>query len=132
MSNQKTVKETTKKDTEKIKRYGKISKTVKHTSKNQTKSKKQTAFHYHKKQQKSVQENFESPVKIAFLGGLNEVGKNLTVIEYNNAAKALMELGGIECPQAMGYYEMLVSGATLGQIRRKAELDRHAGLKDIV
>ncbi len=84
MSNQKTVKESTKKDTEKIKRYGKISKTVKHTSKNQTKSKKQTAFHYHKKQQKVVQENFESPVKIAFLGGLNEVGKNLTVIEYNN------------------------------------------------
>ena len=84
MSNQKTVKESIKKDTEKIKRYGKISKSVKHTAKNQSKSKKQTAFHYHKKQQKPAQENFESPVKIAFLGGLNEVGKNLTVIEYNN------------------------------------------------
>lgn len=28
--------------------------------------------------------NFSSPVKIIFLGGINEVGKNLTAIEYNN------------------------------------------------
>ena len=49
-----------------------------------------------------------------------------------NAAKVLKELGGIECEQAMGYYEMLVSGASLSQIRKKAENDRHSGLKDIV
>ena len=80
MSNQKTLK----KDTDNVKRYGKIAKNSKPTVKTQQKNKKQNSFHYHKKQQKNTNEAFSSPVKIAFLGGLNEVGKNLTVIEYNN------------------------------------------------
>lgn len=49
-----------------------------------------------------------------------------------NAAKVLMELGGIQCAQAIGYYEMLLSGKTIAEVRVQAELDRHAGLKDIV
>lgn len=78
MSNQKILK----KDTEKVKKYGKITKNIK--SQTKVKNKKQSSYNYHKKQSKTVNENFESPVKIAFLGGLNEVGKNLTVIEYDN------------------------------------------------
>ncbi len=84
MSNQKNIKDTSRKDSDKIKRYGKLTKNIKSNSRQNTKGKKQTALHYHKKNHNTVRENFESPVKIAFLGGLNEVGKNLTVIEYNN------------------------------------------------
>ena len=90
MSNQKQNKETSK-NTEKIKRYGKYTKQMKQSSQKQTvasKTKKQSAYHYRKKGYKQTEKNavksFSSPVKIAFLGGLNEVGKNLTVIEYNN------------------------------------------------
>ena len=90
MSNQKQNKETSK-NTEKIKRYGKYTKQMKQSSQKQpvaSKTKKQSAYHYRKKGYKQTEKNtvksFSSPVKIAFLGGLNEVGKNLTVIEYNN------------------------------------------------
>lgn len=83
MSNQKN-NNAGRKDADKVKRYGKIAKNVKTSGKLPSKSKKQTAFQYRKKPTKPVNENFSSPVKIAFLGGLNEVGKNLTVIEYNN------------------------------------------------
>ena len=90
MSNQKPNKETSK-NTEKIKRYGKYTKQMKQNAQKQavaSKTKKQSAYHYRKKGYKQTEKNavksFSSPVKIAFLGGLNEVGKNLTVIEYNN------------------------------------------------
>lgn len=83
MSNQKN-NNAGRKDADKVKRYGKIAKNVKTSGKLPSKSKKQTAFQYRKKPTKPVNENFSSPVKIVFLGGLNEVGKNLTVIEYNN------------------------------------------------
>ena len=60
--------------------------------KNQQKSKK---FHSAKKQQKGYSKSRngsakkyrkakETPVKIAFLGGLNEVGKNMTLYEYED------------------------------------------------
>ena len=85
MSNQKQNKETAKKDNDKIKRYGKYHKTTKASEKQQPqKAKKAAGFQYRKKHQKKVSDKFTSPVKIAFLGGLNEVGKNLTVIEYND------------------------------------------------
>ncbi len=90
MSNQKQNKDSAK-NTEKIKRYGKYTKQMKQSTQKQTassKTKKQSAYHYRKKVTKQTEKNadksFSSPVKIAFLGGLNEVGKNLTVIEYNN------------------------------------------------
>ena len=85
MSNQKQNKETGRKDSEKLMRYGKFHKSVKTSEKqNVSKKKKPSGYQYRKKQPKVANNNFSSPVKIAFLGGLNEVGKNLTVIEYNN------------------------------------------------
>ena len=68
----------------------------KETVKNQQKSRKPQNMQ--KKQQKksyskprngsakkySKKQINETPVRIAFLGGLNEVGKNMTVIEYEN------------------------------------------------
>lgn len=90
MSNQKQNKDSSK-NTEKIKRYGKYTKQIKQSTQKQQssqKTKKHSAYHYRKKGYKqtgkSADKSFSSPVKIAFLGGLNEVGKNLTVIEYNN------------------------------------------------
>ena len=90
MSNQKQNTDSSN-NTDKIKRYGKYSKAVKQSSQKQSasvKTKKQTAYHYRKKKtsitEKNADKSFSSPIKIAFLGGLNEVGKNLTVIEYNN------------------------------------------------
>lgn len=88
MNNQKQNKETGKKDTDKVKRYGKVSKSPK-VSSPKTSSRTQSAKKYRGyKQSKNAQNvshsQFSSPVKIAFLGGLNEVGKNLTVIEYND------------------------------------------------
>ena len=87
MSNQKQNKDSAK-NTEKIKRYGKYQKTSKQNVQNQNssaKTKKTNAYHYRKKSSKQIEKNkqkvFASPVKIAFLGGLNEVGKNLTLIE---------------------------------------------------
>ena len=55
-------------------------------------------------------------------------------VEQNaeNAAKALKELSGEEIPQAIRYYEMLLSGCTLTDLRKAVEKDRHAGLVDIV
>jgi len=55
-------------------------------------------------------------------------------IEQNaeNAAKALLELSGQEIPQAIKYYKMLLDGCTLAQLRKAVELDRHAGLQNIV
>ncbi len=92
MSNQKQNKDSASKGADKVKRYGKYYKTVKPSSK--TENAKQSAVskakrpsaNYRKKNAKQPVKNeaFDSPVKIAFLGGLNEVGKNLTVIEYNN------------------------------------------------
>lgn len=86
MSNQKNLKDSKRKDTDKIKKYGKFTKNAKSAAspRKTGKTKKQTPVNYHKKNHKTVKDNFECPVKIAFLGGLNEVGKNLTVIEYNN------------------------------------------------
>lgn len=62
-----------------------------YSQKNQSKSRK---FQNNKKQQKSNPKSrngsakkyrkTENPVKIAFLGGLNEVGKNMTLYEYGN------------------------------------------------
>lgn len=49
-----------------------------------------------------------------------------------NAAKVLMELGGIESQQAISYYEMLLAGRSLSEIRVKAEQDRHTALENIV
>lgn len=94
MSNQKQNKDSALKNPDKVKRYGRYYKTVKNSgAKEETVkrnavsgSKKQAGYHYRKKTGKKIvkSEAFEAPVKIAFLGGLNEVGKNLTVIEYNN------------------------------------------------
>jgi len=49
-----------------------------------------------------------------------------------NAAKALKELSGEEIPQAIRYYEMLLAGKSLTELRKAVELDRHASLVDIV
>lgn len=92
MSNQKQNRETAKKDSGQVKRYGKFYKTVKQTagkssSPQQGRSKpkpKQQGDKNRAKQTKEKSAAFSSPVKIAFLGGLNEVGKNLTAIEYND------------------------------------------------
>ena len=88
MSNQKINKENGKKDTDKVKKYGKLTKTSKADAQKSSSrghnSKKFRGYKQGKKTQKSVDPNFASPVKIAFLGGINEVGKNLTVIEYND------------------------------------------------
>ena len=40
----------------------------------------------HQKKQKAVDTTPKSPVKITFLGGLNEIGKNMTMVEYENDA----------------------------------------------
>lgn len=89
MNNQKQNKETGKKDTDKVKRYGKFTKTSKPqnqktSSRTQGTKQKYRGYRQNKKTPNTVKTQFTSPVKIAFLGGLNEVGKNLTVIEYNN------------------------------------------------
>lgn len=83
-------KETIKKDSDKFKRYGKLHKGAKNASKlTQKNVSKNTSANRQVKKKKDIEtENrpkvFASPVKIAFLGGINEVGKNLTLIEYNN------------------------------------------------
>ncbi len=86
MVSQKQNRDSAKKDAEKIKRYGRFVKSAKQTSAKQgtAKNTKKSSVQHKKKQQKESTRMFTSPVKIAFLGGLNEVGKNLTVIEYNN------------------------------------------------
>ena len=65
----------------------------------------------------------------ALLRYLTENGKEQNAA---NAAAALKELSGKEIPQAIRYYEMLLGGATLTELRKAVELDRHNGLKDIV
>ena len=73
MSNQKQNKETVRKEVDKLMRYGKFHKTSKTSAKQHSaKSKKQNSIQYRKKQPKAA-DKFTSPVKIAFLGGLNEV-----------------------------------------------------------
>lgn len=94
MSNQKQNKDAQKKDSGQVKRYGKFHKTVKQNAsktsaqgrmKPKTKQpQKQQSVQNRKKQKKETSKVFSSPVKISFLGGINEVGKNLTVIEYND------------------------------------------------
>ncbi len=96
MNNQKQNKKDENKDSGKIKKYGKLTKTnkslpAKQTSKpgeQKTKPQKQSTkqkYRSNKNTKKTtVSSTFSSPVKIAFLGGINEVGKNLTVIEYND------------------------------------------------
>ncbi len=100
MSNQKQNKDSGRKsrpsDAGNVKRYGKIYKPRKRSvqksvpQNNNMLSRKSIPGSNTSKQQRNksgapaaVQE-FEKPVRIAFLGGINEVGKNLTVIEYNN------------------------------------------------
>ncbi|MBQ8028709.1 MAG: ribonuclease J [Clostridia bacterium] len=66
-------------------------------NKNQGKAKKAQRFYYKKKTKKQTSEKNlskktsntssvkASPIRIAFLGGLNEVGKNMTVFEYEDS-----------------------------------------------
>ncbi len=86
MSNQKSNKDSSKKQSGQIKRYGKIQKTGKTISQKSFSGavkQKKSQNPQSKKNQKG-NKAFSMPVKIAFLGGLNEVGKNLTIIEYND------------------------------------------------
>ncbi len=86
MANQKQNNDAAKKDTDKVKRYGKYYKNAKQTVQKQitAKSSRKGTMPHRKKNHKETASAFSSPVKISFLGGLNEVGKNLTVVEYNN------------------------------------------------
>lgn len=93
MNNQKQNNDSLRKESGQMKRYDKFRKPVKQQnaskptaqSRVQQKS-KQTGYHGRTKQQKkkNTAAVFASPVRISFLGGLNEVGKNLTAIEYND------------------------------------------------
>jgi len=60
---------------------------------------------------------------------LNEQGKEQTAA---NAAAALKELGGIESEQAIRYYQMLLDGKTIADLRVAAERDRRAAMEDMV
>ena len=86
MSNQKQNKGSSGKESGQPKRYGKFYKAKltpqKKSADGRGKPKQNPVSH--RKKQHAESSGFSSPVKIAFLGGLNEVGKNLTVIEYNN------------------------------------------------
>lgn len=87
MSNQKHYnKDSAKKQSGTVKRYAKIGKSSKQiTQKSFTGTVKQKKSGYHQsKKNHGASKAFTMPVKIAFLGGLNEVGKNLTLIEYND------------------------------------------------
>lgn len=55
-------------------------------AKNQPKSKVNKPFYYKRKKtvKKQPAQVKAKPIKIAFLGGINEVGKNMTVFEYEN------------------------------------------------
>lgn len=89
MSNQKQNKDAARKESGQVKRYGKFHKAVKQNAaksaqgRTKPKTKPQTTQNRKKPKKENVSV-FSSPVKISFLGGLNEVGKNLTVIEYND------------------------------------------------
>ncbi|MBQ3133491.1 MAG: RNase J family beta-CASP ribonuclease [Clostridia bacterium] len=48
------------------------------------KQQKKAAPANERRHKKSVAETPQSPVKITFLGGLNEIGKNMTLVEYEN------------------------------------------------
>ena len=102
MNNQKQNKETGKKDAGQVKRYGKIYKTKPAAQKTTAASRpkqKQSGNQRRRKQQKPAKAaSFASPLKIAFLGGLNEVGKNLTVIEY--AGEMIVIDCGLSFPDA--------------------------------
>ena len=58
-------------------------------AKKQTDNKKTQNKNNKKNQQKKGNKSNKkaSPIKIAFLGGLNEVGKNITLFEYENEEK---------------------------------------------
>lgn len=58
------------------------------TNKTNTSKNKSKTLYYKKKKSQTKRKNTEkkkvSPVKVAFLGGLNEVGKNITLFEYKD------------------------------------------------
>ena len=94
--NTQTKQQDKKKQTKKFARYSKISKRNAQPEKQekpakqhkQTKPQKQTKSKTEKKQTKPQKHNKAAsgaPVRIAFLGGLNEVGKNMTLYEYNDS-----------------------------------------------
>ena len=56
---------------------------VKNTAKPAARKKKNQTFYYKKKKVQKKKSAPELPIKISFLGGINEVGKNMTVFEYD-------------------------------------------------
>ena len=60
---------------------------------------------------------------------LSENGKEQTA---ENAAEALKTLSGVECPDAIRFYEMLRSGASLCELRFAAEKARRSAMGEIV
>ncbi len=60
---------------------------------------------------------------------LKEAGKEQTA---ENAEEALKSLSGIDCPAAIKYYKMLISGKKLSEIRAAVERDRRAAMGDVV
>lgn len=68
-----------------IKKVGTTAKQNKQTAKSQSKQTKKAAASSEKRRNgKSGKKADTQPIKIAFLGGLNEVGKNITLFEYKD------------------------------------------------
>ena len=57
--------------------------TSQRTTKSAIKAKKGQTFYYKKKKPPKKKTEPQKPIKISFLGGINEVGKNMTVFEYD-------------------------------------------------
>ena len=57
--------------------------TSQRTVKANARTKKNQTFYYKKKRTSKKKAEPQKPVKISFLGGINEVGKNMTVFEYD-------------------------------------------------
>lgn len=57
--------------------------TAQRSAKSSGKTKKTQTFYYKKKKTAKKMVQPQKPVKISFLGGINEVGKNMTVFEYD-------------------------------------------------
>lgn len=57
--------------------------TSQRTTKPAIKAKKGQTFYYKKKKPPKKKTEPQKPIKISFLGGINEVGKNMTVFEYD-------------------------------------------------
>lgn len=57
--------------------------TSQRTTKPTIKAKKGQTFYYKKKKPPKKKTEPQKPIKISFLGGINEVGKNMTVFEYD-------------------------------------------------